>query len=115
VLLVSDLKKKAETLDRFVAKEAFSHINLSITLILTIGSKTMFYRFCKPIMTKPKPAPKPQTPPPQPETQASEPQTPEQQQSRSGGTGEPRSEGGVQQASGEQMDMDNPESADAAA
>jgi len=87
VLLVSDLKKKAETLDRF----------------------------CKPIMTKPKPAPKPQTPPPQPETQASEPQTPEQQQSRSGGTGEPRSEGGVQQASGEQMDMDNPESADAAA
>ncbi|KAG0517223.1 hypothetical protein BDA96_09G070300 [Sorghum bicolor] len=93
VLLVSDLKKKAETLDRF----------------------------CKPIMTKPKPAPKPQTPPPQtpppqPETQAPEPQTPEQQQSGSGAAGEPGSEGGVQQASGEQMDMDKPdESAGAAA
>ena len=86
-----------------------------------IGSETMFYRFCKPIMTKPKPAPKaqtppPQTPPPQPETQAPEPQTPEQQQSGSGAAGEPGSEGGVQQASGEQMDMDKPDdSADAAA
>ncbi|WVZ96785.1 hypothetical protein U9M48_042379 [Paspalum notatum var. saurae] len=90
VLLVSDLRKKAETLDRF----------------------------CKPIMTKPKPAPKPQTPlpqtpPPQPETQAPEPQTPEQQQN---GDGEPASEGGVQETSSEQMDMDKPEnSADAGA
>ena len=72
-------------------------------------------------MTKPKPAPKaqtppPQTPPPQPETQAPEPQTPEQQQSGSGAAGEPGSEGGVQQASGEQMDMDKPDdSADTAA
>jgi len=86
VLLVSDLKKKAETLDRF----------------------------CKPIMTKPKPAPKPQTPPPQtpppqPETQAPEPQTPEQQQNGAGATGEPASEGGAQEASGEQMDTDKPE------
>ncbi|AQK93155.1 Heat shock protein 15 [Zea mays] len=93
VLLVSDLKKKAEALDRF----------------------------CKPIMTKPKPAPKPQTPPPhtpppQPEAQASDPQTPEQQQSGTGAAGEPGSEGGVQQASGEQMDMDRPDdSADVAA
>ncbi|KAG2616768.1 hypothetical protein PVAP13_3NG176682 [Panicum virgatum] len=85
VLLVSDLKKKAETLDRF----------------------------CKPIMTKPKPAPKPQTPPPQTppqtETQAQEPQTPEQQQNGAGATGEPASEGGAQEASGEQMDTDKPE------
>ncbi|CAN6340828.1 unnamed protein product [Urochloa humidicola] len=81
VLLVSDLKKKAETLDRF----------------------------CKPIMTKPKPAPKPQTPPPQPETQAPEPQTPEQQQNGAGAAGESASEGGAQEASGEQMDMDKPE------
>ena len=73
-------------------------------------------------MTKPKPAPKaqtppPQTPPPQPETQAPEPQTPEQQQNGSGAAGgEPGSEGGVQQASGEQMDMDKPDdSADTAA
>ncbi|KAJ1261991.1 hypothetical protein BS78_09G072100 [Paspalum vaginatum] len=90
VLLVSDLRKKAETLDRF----------------------------CKPIMTKPKPAPKPQTPPPQtpppqPETQAPEPQTPEQQQN---GAGEPASEGGAQETSSEQMDMDKPDnSADAVA
>ncbi|KAG2625009.1 hypothetical protein PVAP13_3KG160900 [Panicum virgatum] len=86
VLLVSDLKKKAETLDRF----------------------------CKPIMTKPKPAPKPQTPPPQtpppqPETRAPESQTPEQQQNGAGATGEPASEGGAQEASGEQMDTDKPE------
>ncbi|CAL4895421.1 unnamed protein product [Urochloa decumbens] len=92
VLLVSDLKKKAETLDRF----------------------------CKPIMTKPKPAPKPQTPPqtppPQPETQAPEPQTPEQQQNGAGAAGEPSSEGGAQEASGEQMDTDKPEnSAEASA
>ncbi|CAN6331610.1 unnamed protein product [Urochloa humidicola] len=92
-LLVSDLKKKAETLDRF----------------------------CKPIMTKPKPAPKPQTPPPQtpppqPETQAPEPQTPEQQQNSAGAAGEPSSEGGAQEASGEQMDTDKPEnSAEASA
>ncbi|KAG2549788.1 hypothetical protein PVAP13_9KG259900 [Panicum virgatum] len=92
VLLVSDVKKKAETLDRF----------------------------CKPIMTKPKPAPKPQTPPqtppPQPETQAPEPQTPEQQQNGAGATGELASEGGAQEASGEQMDTDKPEnSAEASA
>ena len=65
-------------------------------------------------MTKPKPAPKPQTPPPQtpppqPETQAPEPQTPEQQQNGAGATGEPASEGGVQETSGEQMDTDKPE------
>ncbi|KAJ1261994.1 hypothetical protein BS78_09G072400 [Paspalum vaginatum] len=89
VLLVSELKKKAETLDRF----------------------------CKPIMTKPKPAPKPQTPPPQPETQAPEPQTPEQQQDDAGGaSGDPVSEGGVQETSGEQMDTDKADSsADATA
>ena len=72
-------------------------------------------------MTKPKPAPKPQTPPPQtpppqPETQAPEPQTPEQQQNGAGATGVPASEGGVQEASGEQMDTDKPEnSAEASA
>ncbi|CAN6349870.1 unnamed protein product [Urochloa humidicola] len=85
VLLVSDLKKKAETLDRF----------------------------CKPIMTKPKPAPKPQTPPPQtpspqPETHAPEPQTPEQQQDGADAAGEPASDGGAE-ASGEQMDTDKPD------
>ncbi|PUZ64281.1 hypothetical protein GQ55_3G131500 [Panicum hallii var. hallii] len=92
VLLVSDLKKKAETLDRF----------------------------CKPIMTKPKPAPKPQTPPPQtpppqPETQAPEPQTPEQQQNAAGAAGESACEGGAQEASGEQMDTDKPENSAASA
>ena len=30
VLLVSDVKKKAETLDRFVVKDTSSHINLSM-------------------------------------------------------------------------------------
>ncbi|XP_062230936.1 heat shock 70 kDa protein 15-like [Phragmites australis] len=87
VLLVSDLKKKAETLDRF----------------------------CKPIMTKPKPAPKPQPPPPQPETPAPEPQTPEQQQNGAGAAGEPTSEGGAQEPAAEQMDTDKPDNpADAA-
>lgn len=114
VVLVSDLKKKAETLDRFVVRDTSSHINLSSTLYFGIGSETLFYRFCKPTMTKPKPAPKPQTPPPQtppsqPETQAPEPQTPEQQQGGAGAGGEPTSEGGAQEASGEQMDTDKPD------
>ncbi|WVZ96788.1 hypothetical protein U9M48_042381 [Paspalum notatum var. saurae] len=88
VLLVSELKNKAETLDRL----------------------------CKPIMMKPKPAPKPQTPPPQPETQAPEPQTPEQQQDDAGASGDPVREGGVQETSGEQMDTEKPDtSADATA
>ncbi|PAN17560.1 hypothetical protein PAHAL_3G140000 [Panicum hallii] len=79
VLLAADLKKKAETLDRF----------------------------CKPIMTKPKPAPKPQTPPPT-ETPAPEPQTPEQQQPHGeNAAGEPTSE----EAAAEQMDTDKPEGA----
>ncbi|TVU17170.1 hypothetical protein EJB05_33187 [Eragrostis curvula] len=82
VLLVSDIKKKAETLDRF----------------------------CKPIMTKPKPAPKPQTPPPQ------EPQTPEQPQNGAAAAGEPASEGGAREPAGEQMETDKPDnSAEAAA
>ncbi|KAL6608315.1 hypothetical protein ACP70R_041378 [Stipagrostis hirtigluma subsp. patula] len=81
VLLAADLKKKAETLDRF----------------------------CKPIMTKPKPAPKPQTPPPA-ETAAPEPQTPEQQPN-GGNTGEPASEGAAQEPAPEQMDTDKPDGA----
>ncbi|XP_062179844.1 heat shock 70 kDa protein 15-like [Phragmites australis] len=88
VLLVSDLKKKAETLDRF----------------------------CRPILTKPKPAPKPQTPPPQAETSEPRPQTPEQQQNGAGAAGEPASEGGAQEPAAEQMDTENPDnSADAVA
>jgi heat shock protein 4 len=88
VLLVSDIKKKAETLDRF----------------------------CKPIMTKPRPAPKPQTPPPQAETPAQEPQAPEQPQNGAAAAGEPASEGGAQEPAGEQMETDKPDnSADAAA
>jgi heat shock protein 4 len=82
VLLASDLKKKAETLDRF----------------------------CKPIMTKPKPAPKPQTPPPA-ETQAPTPQTPEQQPDSADLASEPASEGASQEPAMEQMDMDKPEGA----
>ncbi|KAL6897865.1 hypothetical protein ACP4OV_006824 [Aristida adscensionis] len=80
VLLVSDLKKKAEALDRF----------------------------CKPIMTKPKPAPKPQTPPPAPQagSPAPEPQAPEQQQN---GAGTAASEGDAQEPDAEQMDTDKPE------
>ncbi|XP_062179746.1 heat shock 70 kDa protein 15-like [Phragmites australis] len=83
VLLAADLKKKAETLDRF----------------------------CKPIMTKPKPAPKPQTPPPA-ETPAPEPQTPEQQQSDGANTAsEAASEGAAQEPAAEQMDTDKPDGA----
>ncbi|KAG2625015.1 hypothetical protein PVAP13_3KG160900 [Panicum virgatum] len=44
-----------------------------------------------------------------PETRAPESQTPEQQQNGAGATGEPASEGGAQEASGEQMDTDKPE------
>ncbi|AQK93137.1 Heat shock 70 kDa protein 14 [Zea mays] len=79
VLLAADLKKKAETLDRF----------------------------CKPIMTKPKPVPKPQTPPPA-ETQAPEPQTPEQQRSNGEST---TSEGAAEEPPAEQMETDKPEGA----
>ncbi|GJN35846.1 hypothetical protein PR202_gb24658 [Eleusine coracana subsp. coracana] len=84
VLLVSDIKKKAETLDRF----------------------------CKPIMTKPKPAPKPQTPPPQAETPAQEPQTQEQPQNGAAAGGEPTSEGGAQEPAGEQMETDKPDNSE---
>jgi heat shock protein 4 len=78
VLLVSDIKKKAEALDRF----------------------------CKPIMTKPKPAPKPQTPPPA-ETPAPEAQTPEPQSSGASEPSEPASEGADQgESTAEQMDTD---------
>lgn len=89
VLLISDMKKKAEALDRS----------------------------CRPIMSKPKPAPKPQTPPPPtPPTESPttpEPQTPEQQQ-QSNGAGEaeePTSEGGAQdqEPTAEQMDTDKPD------
>jgi len=80
-ILVSDLKKKGEALDRF----------------------------CKPIMTKPKPAPKPQTPPPS-EAPAPEPQTPEQHPDGATEAGDPTSEGGAQeQPAGEQMDTDKPD------
>ncbi|XP_047096322.1 heat shock 70 kDa protein 15-like [Lolium rigidum] len=79
--LVSELKKKAEALDRF----------------------------CKPIMTKPKPAPKPQTPPPS-ETPAPEPQTPEQHPDGATEAGDPASEGGAQeQPAAEEMDTDKPD------
>jgi heat shock protein 4 len=78
VLLVSEIKKKAEALDRF----------------------------CKPIMTKPKPAPKPQTPPPA-ETPAPEAQTPEPQSSGASEPSEPASEGADQgESTAEQMDTD---------
>jgi heat shock protein 4 len=87
VLLVSDIKKKAETLDRF----------------------------CKPIMTKPRPAPKPQTPPPQAETPAQEPQAPEQPQNSAAAAGEPASEGGAPEPAGEQMETDKPDNSDEAA
>ncbi|KAE8772619.1 Heat shock 70 kDa protein 4L [Hordeum vulgare] len=80
-LLVSDLKKKAEALDRF----------------------------CKTIMTKPKPAPKPQTPPPA-ETSSPEAQTPEQQPDGATEASEPASEGGAwEQPAAEQMDTDEPD------
>ncbi|XP_051180858.1 heat shock 70 kDa protein 15 [Lolium perenne] len=79
--LVSEVKKKAEALDRF----------------------------CKPIMTKPKPAPKPQTPPPS-ETPAPEPQTPEQHPDGATEAGDPASEGGAQeQPAAEEMDTDKPD------
>ncbi|KQK07192.1 heat shock 70 kDa protein 15 [Brachypodium distachyon] len=81
VLLVSDIKKKAEALDRF----------------------------CKPIMTKPKPAPKPQTPPPA-ENPAPEAQTPEQQSSGASEADEPANEGASQdQPAAEQMETDRAE------
>ncbi|VAH03108.1 unnamed protein product [Triticum turgidum subsp. durum] len=80
-LLVSDIKKKAEALDRF----------------------------CKSIMTKPKPAPKPQTPPPA-ETSPPEAQTPEQQPDGATEASEPASEGGAwEQPAAEQMDTDEPD------
>uniref|UniRef100_A0ACD5U7P9 Uncharacterized protein n=1 Tax=Avena sativa TaxID=4498 RepID=A0ACD5U7P9_AVESA len=80
-ILVSDLKKKADALDRF----------------------------CKPIMTKPKPAPKPQTPPPS-DAPAPEPQSPEQHPDGATEAGDPTSEGGAQeQPAGEQMDTDKPD------
>ncbi|KAF8727010.1 hypothetical protein HU200_019505 [Digitaria exilis] len=83
VLLSSDLKKKAETLDRF----------------------------CKPIMTKPKPALKPQTPPPT-ETPARETQTPEQQQSNGeNSASEPTGENAAEEPAAEQMETDKPEGA----
>ncbi|KAF0916094.1 hypothetical protein E2562_000703 [Oryza meyeriana var. granulata] len=93
VLLSSDIKKKAETLDRF----------------------------CKPIMMKPKPAPKPQTPPPTPPTEtppAGGAQTPEQQPQSAEEAGEPASqpasEGGTTESTGEQMETDKPEGTEAA-
>lgn len=75
------------------------------------------YRFCKPIMTKPKPAPKPQTPP-TPPTETSAPQTPEQQSHGAEAAGEPTSEpttegGATESAGGEQMETDKPEGAGA--
>ncbi|XP_052158244.1 heat shock 70 kDa protein 15-like [Oryza glaberrima] len=87
VLLSSDLKKKAETVDRF----------------------------CKPIMMKPKPAPKPQTPPQTPptETPAGGAQTPEQQPQGAEAAGE-ASEGGASESTGEQMETDKPEGTEAA-
>uniref|UniRef100_A0A0D9UXK1 Uncharacterized protein n=1 Tax=Leersia perrieri TaxID=77586 RepID=A0A0D9UXK1_9ORYZ len=88
VLLSSDIKKKAETVDRF----------------------------CKPIMMKPKPAPKPQTPPQTPptETPAGGAQTPEQQPQGDEAAGEPASEGGATESTGEQMETDKPEGTEAA-
>ncbi|KAF6988568.1 hypothetical protein CFC21_006083 [Triticum aestivum] len=77
VLLVSDIKKKAEALDRF----------------------------CKPIMTKPRPAPKPQTPPPA-ETPSPEAQTPEQQSNGADESAEPASDGAQDEHAVEQMDTD---------
>lgn len=77
VLLVSDIKKKAEALDRF----------------------------CKPIMTKPRPAPKPQTPPPA-ETPSPEAHTPEQQSNGADESGEPASDGAQDEHAAEQMDTD---------
>ncbi|GJN35845.1 hypothetical protein PR202_gb24657 [Eleusine coracana subsp. coracana] len=68
--------------------------------------------FCKPIMTKPKPAPKPQTPPPQAETPAQEPQTQEQPQNGAAAGGEPTSEGGAQEPAGEQMETDKPDNSE---
>ncbi|VAH03131.1 unnamed protein product [Triticum turgidum subsp. durum] len=77
VLLVSDIKKKAEALDRF----------------------------CKPIMTKPRPAPKPQTPPPA-ETPSPEAHTPEQQSNGADESAEPASDGAQDEHAAEQMDTD---------
>ncbi|XP_006643833.1 heat shock 70 kDa protein 15-like isoform X2 [Oryza brachyantha] len=86
VLLSSDIKKKAETVDRF----------------------------CKPIMTKPKPAPKPQTPPQTPPTETGGAQTPEQQPQGAEAAAEPGSEGGATESAGEQMETDKPEGTEAA-
>ncbi|XP_044966960.1 heat shock 70 kDa protein 15-like [Hordeum vulgare subsp. vulgare] len=77
VLLVSDIKKKAEALDRF----------------------------CKPIMTKPRPAPKPQTPP-LAETPSPEAYTPEEQSNGADESAEPASDGAQDEHVGEQMDTD---------
>ncbi|KAG8053155.1 hypothetical protein GUJ93_ZPchr0001g30913 [Zizania palustris] len=83
VLLSSDIKKKAETVDRF----------------------------CKPIMVKPKPAPKPQTPPrPPAETSDGEARTPEPQPHGAEASGEPplASEGDANESpTSEQMETDD--------
>ncbi|PWZ04613.1 Actin-1 [Zea mays] len=61
------------------------HITLFSTLQQSVQQSEHLFRFCKPIMTKPKVALKPQTLSPQPEAQAPhDPQTPEQQQSGTG-------------------------------
>jgi heat shock 70kDa protein 4 len=111
VLLVSDIKKKAETLDRFVT--VFPGLSY-LTFIRENGCEIFFFRFCKPIMTKPRPAPKPQTPP-QAETPAQEPQAPEQPQNSAAAAGEPASEGGAQEPAGVQMETDKPDNSDEAA
>jgi hypothetical protein len=54
VLLILDLKKKAQTLDWPVhcQRSFLSHQSEYDTVIWTIGSENMFYSLCKPIMTK---------------------------------------------------------------
>ncbi|KAL5226720.1 hypothetical protein ABZP36_014985 [Zizania latifolia] len=90
VLLSSDIKKKAETVDRF----------------------------CKPIMMKPKPAPTPQTPSTPPtETPAGGAQTPEQQPHGAEAAGEPAlasEDGANEPTTDEQMETDKPEGTEAA-
>jgi heat shock 70kDa protein 4 len=108
VMLVSDIKKKAETLDRFVT--LFPCLS-DFTFIRENGCEIFLFRFCKPIMTKPRPAPKSQTPPPQ----AGTPETPEQPQNSAAAAGEPASEGGAQEPAGEQMETDKPVNSDEAA
>ncbi|XP_072999298.1 heat shock 70 kDa protein 15-like [Typha latifolia] len=82
VLLFADLKRKAETLDRF----------------------------CRPIMTKPRPPPaKPQTPPPT-ETPA-QPQPTEQQPQGEDAAGEQNTEASAQAPATEPMDTDKSEGA----